>query len=144
MGDLTLSVVNGRRKPSKYFGGVTKATDAVSLRLASQAMEAGVAGVSPASIPAVPIHLIQTECGISYSTGGVQSGGEGLKGPEGARITSGLTNGSTAKVSKVSPALTESLKRALARLADDDVERDRAAWVSWYEGLIAPKAPKQP
>lgn len=144
MGDITLSVVSGRRKPSKYFGGVAKATDAVSLRLASQALEAGVAAVDPASIPVVPLQLTKTECGISYVSGEPQGGGEGIKGPEGVSVGFGLTNGSTAKVSKVSPALTASLERALTRLANDDKERDRAAWVAWYEGLLMQGARKQP
>jgi hypothetical protein len=141
MGDLTLSVVNGRRKPSKYFGGVKKATDAASLRLASSAELTGMSAMSPQSIiasaQAVPLHTGAGSSPKEAGGGGSAAvGGEGIKRPSGTRMTSGLTNGSTAKVSKLSPALTESLKRALSRLAHDDKERDREDWIAWYEELL--------
>jgi hypothetical protein len=59
-------------------------------------------------------------------------------------VPRGLTNGSTAKVSKVNTALTEALERALARLANDGEERDREAWIAWYEAKLAKEAANQP
>jgi len=143
MGNLTLSVVSGRRKPSKYFGGLGKATGDGSRRLADFVAASALAAPAVAATPArsAPVALAapaQAHC----PTGGAKIVfGEGMNGtpggPLGVSIASGLTNGSTAKVSKVSAALTQSLKRALSRLADDSEERNREAWIAWYEELLA-------
>jgi hypothetical protein len=103
VGDITLSVVSERRKPSKFFGGSTSA--------AASAAAGDCLG-----------------SGVGFSGGAANGVTQGV-----GRVPRGLTNGSTAKVTKVNTALTESLKRALSRLADDGEERDREAWITWYE-----------
>jgi hypothetical protein len=154
MGDITLSVVNGRRKPSKYFGGLGKGTGDRERMISEWAGSVGPAiGASAASAasaaPATPVALsAPSSAPCPHGGGGKVVMSEGVNGtpggPKGVNIAMGLTNGSTAKVTKVSPELTDSLKRALERLADDGEERDLDAWVVWYEALLAPEAPKQP
>jgi hypothetical protein len=125
VGDITLSVVSERRKPNKFFGGSGASNPNRGASTAGAA--ASAAGEC-------------TSSGVGF-TGGAANGVT----PGVGRVPRGLTNGSTAKVTKVNTALTESLKRALARLAEDGEERDREAWIAWYEELLAKEeAPKQP
>lgn len=124
VGDITLSVVSERRKPSKFFGGSS----------ANNPNRGGSTTIAAASAAA--------EC--SSSGVGITGGVGGGITPGVGRIPRGLTNGSTAKVTKVSTALTESLKRALARLAEDGKDRDREAWIVWYEERLAKQSPQQP
>jgi len=154
VGNITLTVVNGRRKPSKYFGGAGKGTGDRSRMIsewAASAHGASPTSASPAALPASRASVAPASAApvalAAPGTGHCPSGGarivlsEGVSGtpggPKGVNIASGLTNGSTAKVSKVSAALTDSMKRALIRLADDGEERDREAWVAWFEELLA-------
>lgn len=128
VGDITLSVVSERRKPSKFFGGS-----------GSSNANRGGSTVSSTSGAAASAAGECTTSGVGFTGGAANAVTPGV-----GRIPRGLTNGSTAKVTKVNTALTESLKRALARLAEDGKERDREAWVLWYEELLAKEAPKQP
>lgn len=159
VGNITLSVVNGRRKPSKYFGGLGKGTGdrnrmilewAASANAASAASPASaVSAASAAPVPSPPpVALAAPGTPHCPNSGGRVVLSEGVNGtpggPKGVNIATGLTNGSTAKVTKVSDALTESMKRSLNRLANDGKERDREAWVAWYGELLAKEAPKQP
>lgn len=155
VGNITLSVVHGRRKPSKYFGGLGKGTGDRSRMISEWAASASAASAaSPASAAsavsgasAAPARSAAPVALGNPGTAHCPSGGakivlsEGVNGtpggPKGVNIATGLTNGSTAKVTKVNAALTDSLKRALDRLADDGKERDREAWIAWYEALLA-------
>jgi hypothetical protein len=121
VGDITLSVVSERRKPSKFF--------------ASSGTNNGNRGGSTAASAAAAADDCSSS-GVGFTANGVTPGV--------GRVPRGLTNGSTAKVSKVNTALTEALERALARLANDGEERDREAWIAWYEAKLAKEAANQP
>jgi hypothetical protein len=124
VGDITLTVVSERRKPSKFFAG------------------SGTNNPNRGGSTAAAAASAADECsstGVGF-TGGAANGVT----PGVGRVPRGLTNGSTAKVTKVNVALTESLKRALQRLADDGEERDREAWIAWYEELLKKETSNQP
>lgn len=125
VGDLTLTVVSTRRKPSKMFAG-----SGTNPNRTGSGSTAGAAASAA------------NEC--TSSGVGITAGAGDAFTPGVGRVPRGLTNGSTAKITKVNEALTESLKRALARLAEDGEERDRESWIAWYEKRLEEKFVHQP
>ena len=121
VGDLTLTISTAKRRPSRIFfdGGLNAAGTPRFGAPYNPDCSGGIA-VTGGSSPAV--------------TPGLDAG----------YVPRALTNGSSAKVTKVSPALTEALQRALDRLADDRVDRDVADWIVWYEERLAEELVQRP
>lgn len=121
VGDLTLTISTAKRRPSRiFFDGGLHAAGTPRLGTPPSPDCSGGIAVTGGSSPAV--------------TPGLDPG----------YVPRALTQGSSAKVTKVSPALTEALQRALERLANDGVERDVADWVAWYEKRLAQELAQRP
>lgn len=121
VGDLTLTISTAKRRPSRiFFDGSVNAP-----------------GTPRFGAPVNP------DCTGGMTVSGGASPGV-TPGLDGGYVPRALTNGSSAKVTKVSPALTEALQRALDRLADDRVERDVADWIVWYEKRLAEELVQRP
>lgn len=122
VGDLTLTVVTSKRRPSEiFFDGGVRIRDRGGIGVVSDVGEC-VGGVAVTGTP-----------------------GQGVtNGANAGHVPRGLTNGSSAKITKLSPALTEALQRALDELVDDGSERDRAAWIAWYEDQVEARTAQQP